>query len=223
MVLVALCKYAYIPLLLSAVVLYPKIASRTIRRVLPFAATLLLSLAAVFVALRGYGSLFEKLLATFRFDAFFSTLVATTVQEGGTVLWQFAGGNLGWPYMNFNDAPTTVRIPLCWIAYLVVLILAFLASFDPKASFKRWERGMLIVLSAIETLLIFVALLEGKSDGTAVTWLQGRYFIPPAFMAFYALMFRADMPPSKLPILFFGVAMAFVNVASIGFVINFFW
>ena len=221
--LVALCKYAYLPLICAAVILYPRIESRKIRWVLPFAAALFMVLAAVFVYMIGYSAMLERVLSSFSFDAFFGSLGATIAQEGGTILWQFAGGNLGWPYMNGADATVTVRVPFAWVVYLAVLLVAFLASFgERKDLFRPWERVVLIAFGAIESLLLFLALWEALAGPTAVTWMQGRYFIPPVFLVLCALVLREKTPAARLPNLFFGIAMVLVNVFSLAYVIRFF-
>lgn len=220
-VLVGVCKYVYLPLLLSAVILYPMIKSKTVRRALPFAVLALMAAAVAFVALRGYGGSLESLLNLFRADVFFGSLGATVVEEGMTVVWQFAGGNLGWPYMNHADTIVTVRIPLCWMVFVALLVAAMFASSTEKAKFKRWERIFLLLLVLFECLLIFAALWLGVEG--AVTWLQGRYFIPPVFLLLFAVLIARKTMLSRIPLQTFAIGMLIVDALSLMLVIRWFW
>lgn len=222
-VLVALCKYAYLPLVLSAVILYPKIQSRRVRRILPLASIVLIAMVAVLVYCKGYSIMLDRLLAAFDPEVVFSSLGATIMQEGETLVWQFAGGNLGWPYMNGADATTTVRVPMLWIGYLLVLALAFVSSLGEKeAPFRIWERVFLVCLGVLESFFLFLALWEAHAAASAVTWIQGRYFIPPVFVMLCALVLRLKTPLAKLPAALFAGAVALINAGSLVYVIRFF-
>ncbi len=220
-VLVAVCKYVYLPLLLSAIILYPKIRSTAVKKALPVVIVALMIGAVAFVVLRGYGDSLSRLLGTFQVDTFFGSLGATTAQEGVTMLWQFAGGNLGWPYMNYVDAGATVRVPVVWTVFLALLVLAAFASADEKAAFKRWERICLVAVGLFEIIVVFAALWMGAEG--AVTWLQGRYFIPPAFLLLYALVLSRPTRLDRIPVTAFAVAMLAINAFSLMTVIRWFW
>ena len=221
--LVAVCKYAYLPLALSAVVLYPKIKTRAVRIAVPFIALALAGGAVALLLFRGYGVILANSIRGFLSDSFFSVLAATVSQEGMTVLWQFAGGNLGWPYMNHAGTISTVYVPVCWVVFLIVLTLSVLASFDVKARFKRWERAGFVVLGLLESLLLYVALWEGFSGPGPITWLQGRYFIPPVFLMLFALILAKKTPLERIPVKAFAIAMLAINAISLMFVIRWFW
>lgn len=220
-VLVGVCKYVYLPLLLSAVILYPMIKSKAVKRILPLAVLVLMGAAVAFVVFRGYGDSLERLLSLFRVDTFFGSLGATVVEEGMTMAWQFAGGNLGWPYMNHADAFATIRIPLCWVVFLAMLAVATMSSSSEKATFERWERIFLLVLVVFECLLIFAALWQGVEG--AVTWLQGRYFIPPVFLLLFAVLIARKTTWSRIPLRAFAIGMLAVNAISLMLVIRWLW
>ncbi|WP_417142593.1 DUF2142 domain-containing protein [Raoultibacter massiliensis] len=220
--LVTVCKYAYLPLVLSSVVLYPKIKTRAVRIAVPIAASVLAAGALAFISLR-YGTLVAKAAQAICSDSFLGVLGATVFEEGMTVVWQFSGGNLGWPYMNHAGTIVSVYVPVCWIVFLVALGLSVLASFDERIRFKRWERAGLVALGLLESLLLYIALGEGFSGPGPITWLQGRYFIPPVFLMLFALMLTRKTPFEKIPMKAFAVVMLAINVVSLMFVIRWFW
>lgn len=220
--LVALCKYIYLPLLLSAIVLYPKIESKAIRRALPFIIVAAMVAAVAFVVFRGYGDSLETLVSNFSVAGFFGVLGATIVEEGSTIAWQLAGGNLGWPYMNYTDTPATVRVPFCWILFYVVLAAAVLSGGDKRVAFKRWDRAAFAAVALLGSLLIYAAMWRGADCG-AVTWMQGRYFIPPLFLLLFAMLPSKETRFARIPTWAFAVAMIVINAVSLLFVIRWFW
>lgn len=222
-VLVLVCKYVYLPLTLIAVLLISKIKNKVVRVAFPFVVALLGVVAVFFVLAVGYSNALDHILESLRIDSFLSTFFATLTQESLTMVWQFAGGNLGWPYMNYNDTPVTVRVPLCWIVFLVLLVMSVLSSSWRRSREKIVFRIAASVLVLFEAFLIYVALWGGAEIEGPVTWLQGRYFIPPVFLLLIACIPNKErafpvMPPSA-----FLYSTVLLDLVSLAFVVGWFW
>lgn len=221
-VLVVLCKYAYLPICLIAIVLYPLISSKSLRFAIPVVAVLG-SVGFVFMlAAVGYSGVLNDLFSGKGMGQFAQSLVLTLQEESLTLLWQFSGGNLGWPYMNQNFAPTTISVPLIWILYLITLGLSFVSSFDDSILLRAWERLLIVLVCFAEILLLFFALWQGSNTSSAVTWNQGRYFIPSALPLAVAIMPRISLAAREIPLWTFGITVGVLDLLSLMWVAYFF-
>lgn len=214
--LVLVCKYAYLPLCLSAFLLVSLLNSRKVKISLFVVAALLAGLCFFAVSSIGYKEQFASLLDLGEWGTFVSSLDATLSLESGMLFWQFMGGNLGWPYMNLNYAPTTISVPYIWLLFSLLFIASFFASSGRGCiGLHLSDRALLIATSAAEMLVLFFALWAGSSTSQAVTWHQGRYFLPASLPMAVGLMPAALGSLSKVPVWFFGITAGLLDLASL--------
>lgn len=233
--LLALCKYVYLPLLALAVILLPKISRRT--RYVLFGVSLLLIFAIVlyFLLVRDiFGSDTSIAITLLRITEsvfhpdFFSLLGSTIFGESHILLWQFAGGNLGWPSLWGN--PGQFEIPILWIVYLMVLTTAVMHDGAREVRFKTWERIFTISICILGSFLIFLVMASTlyKSDtkefaDSTVSIMQGRYFIPLIYPAMFALIPGRQNALSKIPSWIFIAFLWLISIGNIVFIINQLW
>lgn len=220
--LVFLCKYIYLPLTAAALVLLPQIKRRWIRWGVPFAMAGFAVFAAVFVLSSGYGRILDE--ASHRLaPSMFAQRFAETVQDRGIpTICQFAGENLGWPC----DAlyPAAAHVPLAWAAYLAVLAVALLASFDGRLSLPWHNRLLFFLLAIAEQLILFtVLLLDDLSETGPIGGFQGRYLIPTVFLGAASLFSLKRWRIGEAPVHLFAVAVLALDALSLAFVIIWFW
>lgn len=222
-VLNVLCKYAYAPLFFCVFLLMPKIRRRWVRVLVPVAA---LAGCAGFVPLllaHGYADHLRNMALTFTPEMFAGSLWMTLTQYSDTLLWQFAGGNLGWPVIGGTWADVSIDVPVVWVAVVVLMALAFLSS-GRTPWLRAWERAFCVAVGAAITLIILATFTMGYSDPIVITGVIGRYFIPQAFLTLLALLLPRPVPArlGRVPEVAFLAAMAVANVVSLGFVVAFF-
>lgn len=219
--LVVACKFAYVPLCLAGLALIPLVKSRRIRLLL-LLLFIVLALLCVLVALAmGYMSVLLTLLDASTVSKFFLSLLATLETQSGILLWQFSGGNLGWPYMNGQFAPVSISVPVLWVGYVALLALSLAAS--PGGEFIGIpQRLLFFFVSLFEIVLLFFALWQGFDSCEAVTWHQGRYFIPPALLLAFSLLPPSNKLTGKVPVPALAGAMVGYNLFSLGCVVLFF-
>lgn len=217
------CKYVYLPLALAAVVLYPKIKRRWIRLALPFVMLAFAAVAIVLIVSVGYGALLARVLEHFDPMEFWAKLVETIVCRSGLIVWQFAGGNLGWP-LDDPVVDAMVFVPGIWMIYLVLLCVSFLACLNGKMVLALPERFFFVILAFAECLLIYTALWSDNPEiAGPVTGVQGRYLFGPLFLASLALLPSKRARTGLLPAWWFVVGGFALNALSLAFVIAWFW
>lgn len=203
----SLCKYVYLVLMLGCFILLPKIKRKYIRIGLPI------------VAIAGVLGVVLMLLST-RYNpaGLFSWLASPTVligaidttiaRELSVLLWQFAGGNLGWP--SLNGEPGQIEVPYMWMIFIGLLVASFahyakkgLSTSPEKKGWKFWLLATALICS-FATFITLASSADPASGIQDISWLQGRYFIPMIFMAMLAFMhYRENAMPknenSELP------------------------
>lgn len=220
--LVFLCKYAYLPLTAAALVLLPQIKRRWIRWGVPFAMAGFAVFAVAFVLSSGYRRLLDEAAHRLEPSMFIQRLLETVQHCSVPTICQFAGENLGWPHEALY--PATAHVPLVWAAYLAVLLVALLASFDGRLSIPWHNRLTFFLLAVVEQLMLFaVFLLDCSDDAGPVEGIQGRYFIPVAFLGAASLFSLKRLRIGEAPAHLFAIAVLALDAISLAFVIIWFW
>ncbi len=218
--LIAISKYVYLVLTLSAFLLISKIPNRYIK-IMASIASILLFIAAIFIAMNT--SAYQQIALYFRaggVNGFASSLFGTIEQYSYFHLKQFMGMNLGWPWTNDTGSATSVRVPVVWFFYTILYCAAFAFSFSKRISITAVQRIVIGCLSLLTGLITFIALWMGTTD--AISWYQSRYLLPPAFFGAFALMPRIDIPLKqkmlgRIPLILsiVGMMLAFASLCAV--------
>ena len=186
-----LCKYVYLVLMLGCFILLPKIKRSYIKKALPVLAFALLISALLLVVSKGYD--ISRLTAWLEDPA--ALLLAindTLVHEASILIWQFFGGNLGWPSLNGEEGE--IEVPYAWLLLMSIMALSFGRYTNPHPllllSREKW-RIFVIITALAGSFAIFLTLMSSSNpaDGVRdISWLQGRYFIPPMLLLALAFL-----------------------------------
>lgn len=219
--LVVVCKFVYVPLCLTCLAVIPLVQSKKARAFIVAGLIALSVLCAAFVVSMGYFQMLSSMVDSSVIDKFLPSLFTTLQTQSGVLFWQFLGGNLGWPYLKGEFAPTSVIVPGVWVAYAILLLSSFFCASNGERV-KTSVRFLFIGLGIVEIILLFYALWHGSDSSDAVTWHQGRYFIPPALCISVGLSPRCR-GKIKAPLWLFGTLASVLDAVSLGFVVAFFW
>lgn len=221
--LVVACKFVYAPLCLISLVLLPLIGNRRVKIGVVLLVPVLVLIGVLVLLASGYSRALFHLFEWSSWSTFASSLCLTLKEQSGILLWQFMGGNLGWPYMNSNFAPTSIPVPYAWLGYSAVFAgsLFICSRGVDGSSLSAADRALAAVLGVVEIIILFFALWQGSGTSEAVTWHQGRYFIPPALVLAFAIAPSRRFAGAPA-VCFWGVAAGLLDLASIGYVAYFF-
>ena len=212
--LIAVCKYVYLILVLTALLLYPKIGIKKLRLALPGIFVIALMAAVFFIASRGYGEMLKNLLTNGQLANLWPCIVNTATERGVFYLSMFFGGNLGWPLMHGSFVPPVILIPRIWMLSAALLFLGFFFDSSPLVKIKAWQRVTMLAIACLTGFITFIALWDYKS--VALDYYQSRYLIPAVFLALFALLPRWKTPLEKVPPQAFMALMALIGWTELG-------
>lgn len=217
--LIAVSKYVYCLLALSALLLLGKVPN--MKALVPLC---IVSAIAVFTALviAMNTAIYKEIELEFQtvgFGGFASSLFETISQYSFFHLEQFFGMNLGWPWMHGGGPTTAVRVPLIWLLYMLLFCASIVLSSSKEVFLNKIQRLTLVLVSLITAFVTFIALWMGTTD--AVSWYQSRYLLMPAFLGTFAIMPRFTLQKTQayepfIPTLFsvLGTLLAFASLCA---------
>lgn len=182
--IMVLCKYIYVVLMLGCFILLPKIKRSYIRRALPILSFAFLVAALLLVANRYNLSVLTAWLKDPA--ALLLAINDTIIREFSVLVWQLFGGNLGWPSLNGKEGE--IEVPYAWLLFMLITVLSFGRYINPHPLLllhrEKW-RVLVIITAIVSSFTIFLTLMSSSNpaDGIRdISWLQGRYFIPPILL-----------------------------------------
>lgn len=194
--LLALCKYAYLPIAIIGVLLLKRIGRSWIRTMLLIAFPACIVLGIIYVSAMGYmPSVINAAALLSNPVDFFELLIATLVRATPLLLKMYAGGQLGWPEL--GEVKGLFYIPFAWVGTLILMLLGLLTSgcghFARSEIINKVERFTLLFVSILTALVVFIG-LAGSIRSVSETlrgyidYMQGRYFFATGLLAAYGLM-----------------------------------
>lgn len=196
LILLGLCKYAYLPIALIAVLLISKIKLTWLKYAIFAGLPICMILGIAYISAVGYLPSIINAASLLASPADFLELLGATIINATPILIRmYAGGQLGWPELG------TVRglfyIPIAWVATLALMLLGILASGNKESDstfFITWtERIVLLFTSILSALVVFIGLagpIRSVSETLRgyIDYMQGRYFFATGLLAGYSII-----------------------------------